>query len=77
MNTVKHHLNVLLEEFPDDCTCEDILYHLSVMEKVRGGIRALDEGKGIPRKEAAKHLNKWLPKECGSVGTRSPARSRS
>jgi hypothetical protein len=40
----------LLSKLPDDCSVEDIQYHLYVMEEVRHGLdRAAAEG-GIPQR---------------------------
>ena len=38
MNTVKKEVRVLLDKLPDDCTLEDIQYHLYVVEKIQHGI---------------------------------------
>ena len=40
MNTAKHEVESLLKKLPDDCTLEDIQYHLYVIEKIRKGIEA-------------------------------------
>jgi hypothetical protein len=37
MNTVKEEVKTLLEKLPDDCTIEDIQYHLYVLEKIQKG----------------------------------------
>ena len=34
MSTAKNEVQSLLEKLPDDCTLEDIQYHLYVVEKV-------------------------------------------
>jgi hypothetical protein len=45
MNTAKQEVQLLLKKLPDDCTIEDIQYHLYVIEKIqRGIVRAKDEG---------------------------------
>ena len=35
MSTAKEEVEALLEKLPDDCSLEDIQYHLYVIEKVR------------------------------------------
>ncbi len=51
MNTAKEEVEQLLKKLPDDCTLEDIHYHLYVIEKVRRGIeRAETEGPSLKRK---------------------------
>ena len=56
MNAVKKEVKALLDKLPDDCTFEDIQYHLYVMGKIQRGIKSLDEGKVIPHKDAAKRI---------------------
>lgn len=59
MSTAKSEVQSLLEKLPDDCTLEDIQYHLYVVEKVHRGIdRAEEEGK-ISQQDVEKRLGKW------------------
>ena len=59
MSTVKNEVKSLLEKLPDDCTLEDIQYHLYVVEKVHRGIdRAEKEGE-ISQQEVEKRLSEW------------------
>ncbi len=45
MNTAKDEIQSLLAKLPDDCTLEDVQYHLYVLGKIRRGIeRAETEG---------------------------------
>jgi hypothetical protein len=45
VNTAKDEVEQLLKKLPNDCTLEDIHYHLYVIEKVCRGIdRAETEG---------------------------------
>jgi hypothetical protein len=45
MNTAKDEVRSLLNKLPDNCTLEDVQYHLYVVEKIRRGIeRAEKEG---------------------------------
>ena len=39
MTAVKDEARKLIEKLPDDCTFEDIQYHLYVVEKINQGIR--------------------------------------
>ena len=45
MSTVKEDIQALIERLPDDCTLEDIQYHLYVLEKIRGGIEDAETGR--------------------------------
>ncbi|HHH49058.1 MAG TPA: hypothetical protein ENK51_09265 [Gammaproteobacteria bacterium] len=59
MSTAKSEVQSLLEKLPDDCTLEDIQYHLYVVEKVQRGIdRAEKEGE-ISQQGVEKRLSKW------------------
>ncbi len=59
MRTAKNEVQSLLKKLPDDCTLEDVQYHLYVVEKVQRGIdRAKIEGV-ISQEDAEKRLGKW------------------
>ena len=60
MSTAKNEVESLLKKLPDDCTLEDIQYHLYVVEKVHRGIeRAKKEGE-ISQQDAERRLSKSL-----------------
>lgn len=45
MSTAKDEVKALLDKLPNDCTFEDVQYHLYVVEKIHRGIeRAKSEG---------------------------------
>jgi ribosomal protein S20 len=45
VGTAKDEIKSLLAKLPDDCTLEDVQYHLCVLGKIRKGIeRAVSEG---------------------------------
>lgn len=60
MHTAKEEVQTLLRELPDDCTLEDIQYHLYVVEKIRRGIAIAEEQGGVPQSEVELRLQKWL-----------------
>jgi len=60
MQTAKEKVIRLLSNLPDDCTLEDIQYHLFVIQKIELGLKELDEGKGIPHEEVERRMAKWL-----------------
>jgi hypothetical protein len=57
--TTKQEVEQLLRKLPDDCSLEDIQYHLYVLDKVRRGLEAADEKGTLPQAEAEERLNKW------------------
>ncbi|BAZ51835.1 hypothetical protein NIES4103_44940 [Nostoc sp. NIES-4103] len=62
MNSTKETIQSLLQQLPDDCSIEDIQYHLYVIEKVRRGLDVAKTEKPITQNEAEERLSKWLIK---------------
>ncbi len=60
MKTAKEEVKTLLERLPDNCTIEDIQYHLYVLEKIQRGIERAKEEGSISYEDAKKRLDKWL-----------------
>ncbi len=60
MATAKEEVNQLLGKLPNDCSLEDIQYHLYVLEKVRNGLEVADTEGGIVQEEVEARLSKWL-----------------
>jgi hypothetical protein len=60
MGTAKEEVEALLSKLPDDCSLEDIQYHLYVIEKVRNGLEAADSQATVPQEEVEQRLGKWL-----------------
>lgn len=59
MSAAKREVEALLEKLPDECTLEDIQYHLYMLEKIRHGIAAAEAHGGVSQEEAEAHLAKW------------------
>jgi len=60
MNTAKHDVEQLLNRLPDDCSFEDIQYHLYVLEKVRRGLEDSQANGTLTQEEVETRLSKWL-----------------
>jgi len=60
MSTAKEEVHALLSKLPDDCSLEDIQYHLYVIEKVRNGLDAADSQGSVPQEEIEQRFGKWL-----------------
>ncbi|MFM7905757.1 MAG: hypothetical protein ACKN87_25115 [Microcystis aeruginosa] len=60
MNSIRQKVASLLNQLPDDCSIEDIQYHLYVLEKVRQSLSAASLENTIPQEEVEGLLNKWL-----------------
>ena len=60
MVSVKDEVASLLQRLPDDCSLEDVQYHLYVLGKVRRGLERADSEGAIEHDEAEARLGKWL-----------------
>jgi hypothetical protein len=55
--TVRH----LLDRLPDDCTLEDVLYHLYVLQAVDRGLADAEAGRTMPHEQVAEEMRrKWV-----------------
>lgn len=59
MNTAKNEVKSLLDQLPDDCTFEDIQYHLYVVEKIQSGMARAEREGTLSQQEAEKKFKKW------------------
>ncbi len=62
MQTVKQEVSDLLNRLPDDCTLEDVQYHLYVLQKIERGLKDVEEGRVYTQEEVEKKMLKWLEK---------------
>jgi hypothetical protein len=60
MNTAKKEVESLLTKLPDDCSLEDIQYHLYVLDKVRRGLEDIRVSGGVSQEDAEPRLSKWI-----------------
>ena len=51
---------ITLNKLPDDCSVEDIQYHLYVLDKVRRGLEDASVNGTLSQEEVESHLSKWL-----------------
>ena len=60
MAPVKDKVRELLDGLPDDCSLDDILYHLYVVQQVEDGLADVVAGRTIPHERVAEELRrKW------------------
>src|SRR5687768_9996123 len=58
----KDRVRALLDRLPDDCTLDDVLYHLYVFQAVELGLEDAGAGRMLPHDEVIERLReKWLP----------------
>ena len=62
MSTAKEDVRVLLDKLPDDCSLEDVQYHLYVVEKIHRGIERAETEGVLSQDDAERKLNKWTTK---------------
>ena len=60
MLTTKQRVATLLQELPDECSIEDIQYHLYVLTKVMAGLETADVEGAVSQEQAEQQLGKWL-----------------
>ena len=56
MNTAKDEVRALLDKLPDDCSLEDVQYHLYVIEKIHKGIERAEKEGAISQDEVEAHI---------------------
>jgi predicted transcriptional regulator len=58
--TAKDAVRALLDRLPDDCSLDDVLYHLYVVQAVGRGLSDGEAGRIIPHEQVAEALRrKW------------------
>jgi predicted transcriptional regulator len=57
---VKETVKSLLDRLPDDCSIDDVLYHLYVIQTIESGLAEAAEDRLIPHETVAEELRrKW------------------
>ena len=63
---VKQSVQELLDRLPDDCSLDDVQYHLYVLQSIERGQADAKAGRTISHKEVARELRKkWLANSAG------------
>ena len=62
MRTAKQEVTGLLNRLPEDCSLEDIQYHLYVLQKIERGMKDVAEGRVYTQEEVEKKMSKWSEK---------------
>ena len=60
MVAVKQEAQEMIQNLPDNCTYEDIQYHLYVVEKIKNGISRAENGEVSSHQDAKQRMDKWL-----------------
>ena len=59
MSTAKQDVESLLNKLPDNCSVEDVQYHLYVLDKVRRGMDDAKVNGTLSQEEVETRLSKW------------------
>ncbi len=59
MNTAKDKIRALLDKLPDDCSLEDVQYHLYVVEKIRKSEERARRKGTRSQEEIEREFTKW------------------
>lgn len=62
MKTAKQEVSNLLARLPDDCSLEDIQYHLYILQKIERSLKDVEEGRVYTQEEIEEQMAKWLGK---------------
>jgi hypothetical protein len=62
MDTGKDEVRSLLDKLPDDCTLEDVQYHLYVAEKIQRGIERGEKEGTISQNEVERKFGAFTSK---------------
>ncbi len=59
LSTAKDEVRSLLDKLPDDCTLEDVQYHLYVVEKIHRGIARAEKEGVLSQDEVERKFDRW------------------
>ena len=60
MSAIKEQAIRLIQSLPEDCSIEDIQYHLYVRQKVEKGLAAVESGRIVPQEDAEQRVAEWV-----------------
>ena len=58
--TVKEKAKSVIDKLPDEASIDDIMHALYIQAKFERGLAQIDEGKGVPHKEAKQRMREWV-----------------
>jgi predicted transcriptional regulator len=74
----KDAVRAMLDRLPEDCSLEQILYHVYVMQCIEEGDRDIREGRVIPHEEVMQELwERWERRNGGAASSGRDSRERS
>jgi predicted transcriptional regulator len=58
-HTAKEQAITAISSLPESATIEDIMYRLYVIDKVKRGLKDIDEGNTVTLEELEKEIESW------------------
>ncbi len=58
MNGVKEAVIKVLDSLPENCSYEDVLYHIYAREKIERGLEAIEKGDYVSQAVAEQRINR-------------------
>ena len=59
--TTKDTVRAVLDRLPDDCSLDDVLYHLYVVQAIDRGLADSDAGRLIPHEQVVDEMRRKWP----------------
>lgn len=59
MNSAKERAHSIIDQLPDDCTVDDILYRLYASAKIERGLEDVRQGNVVTQEEITKEMREW------------------
>ena len=59
MQTVKQEVLNTVGQLPEDVDMEEVMYQLYVVDKIRKGQQAVEDGQTISHEDLKKEIDKW------------------
>ena len=67
--TTKNAVRDLLDRPPDDCTLDDVLYHIYVLQAIDRGLADAEAARTMPHEQVAEEMRrKWVLGAAGWTG---------
>jgi predicted transcriptional regulator len=55
----KHAVLKMIQALPEDCTMEDIQYHVDFMALIQQRMKEADEGRALSQEEMERRIEEW------------------
>ena len=60
MSSPKQQLREMLDRLPEDCSFEDLHYHIYVLQSIQAGMESAENEPTLTQEEVEERLAKWL-----------------